>query len=101
MYKLFSRIQDWINSRLEYPDNIKDLAACCQKIYDQILAIDWVQLNTKPVNTKISNTSTRFIPPTRFVPPSSQTTSSNTNCYYSKPENTFFPFTNKKRLKLM
>ena len=40
MHKLFPRMQDQINFRLEYQNNIKDLAACCQKIYDQILAIN-------------------------------------------------------------
>lgn len=34
MYKLPLYIQDRINSRLEYPDNIKDLTIYCQKIYD-------------------------------------------------------------------
>ena len=34
IYKLSSQIQNWINSGLEYPDNIKDLVMHCQKIYD-------------------------------------------------------------------
>ena len=35
-------MQDRINFRLEYPDNIKDLVVHCRKIYDQMSATDWV-----------------------------------------------------------
>ena len=42
MHKLSPCMQDRINSGLKYPDNIKNLAAHCRKIYDQILATDWV-----------------------------------------------------------
>ena len=75
MHKLSSCMQDRINSGLEYPDNIKDLAARCRKIYDQMMATDRVQSNTKPANTKVANTPTRFIPPNmqiinRSIPPS-------------------------------
>ena len=101
MHKLSPRMQDQMDSGLEYPDNIKDLAARCQKIYDQMLATDRVRSNTKPANTKVANTPTRFIPPTRFVPPSSQTTSLSTSGYCPKPGNTFSLLTNKERLKLM
>ena len=101
MHKLSPRMQDRMNSGLEYPDNIKDLAARCRKIYDQMLVTDRVRSNTKLANTKVANTTTRFIPPTRFVPPSSQTTSTSISGYCPKPGNTFFPLTNKKRLKLM
>ena len=101
MYKLSPHMQDRMNSRLKYPDNIKDLAAHCRKIYDQMLATDWVRSNTKPAKTKIANTPTRFIQPNRFVLPSSQTTSSSTSGYCPKPGNIFSPLTNKERLKLM
>ena len=40
MHKLSSYMQNRMNSRLEYLDNIKDLAVYCWKIYDQILATD-------------------------------------------------------------
>ena len=66
-----------------------------------MLATDWVRSNTKPANTKVANITTRFIPPTRFVPPSSQTTSTSISGYRPKPGNTFSPLTNKERLKLM
>ena len=49
-----------MNSRLEYLDNIKDLAMHYWKIYDQIIATDWIQSNIKLANTKIANTPTRF-----------------------------------------
>ena len=101
MHKLSPCMQDRMNSGLEYPDNIKDLAARCRKIYDQILATDWVRSNIKLVNIKVANTTTRFIPPTRFVPPSSQTTSTSISGYRPKPGNTFSPLTNEERLKLM
>ena len=84
-----------MNSRLKYPDNIKDLAAHCRKIYNQILVTDWVQLNTKLANTKVANT------PTRFIPLSFQTILLSTSGYRPKPGNTFSPLTNKERLKLM
>lgn len=60
-----------------------------------MLAIDWVQSNTKPINTKVVNTSTRFI---LF---SSQTTSLNISGYCPKPRNTWFPLINEERLKLI
>ena len=90
-----------MNSGLEYLDNIKDLATRCQKIYDQMLAINRVRSNTKPANTKVANTTTRFIPPTRFVLPLSQTTSTSISGYHPKPRITFSPLTNKERLKLI
>ena len=68
MDKLSPHMQNQMNFRLEYPDNIKDLVAHCQKIYDQILATNWIQSNTKLANTKVVNT------PTRFFLPLSQTT---------------------------
>ena len=67
----------------------------CWKIYDQILATNQVQLNTKPANTKVANISTRF-----FLP-SFQTISSSTSSYHPKPGNTFSSLTNNERLKLM
>ena len=94
-HKLSFYMRDQINSRLEYPDNIKDLVAHCQKIFDQILATDWVQSNIKPANTKVANT------PTRFFPTLFQITLSNISSYYPKLENTFSPFTNNKWLKLI
>ena len=42
MYKLFFHMQDQINSELQYPDNIKYLIMHCRKIYNQILATNWV-----------------------------------------------------------
>ena len=42
MHKLSPCIQDPMNFELKYPDNIKDLAVHYQKIYDQILAINWI-----------------------------------------------------------
>ena len=42
MHKLSPRMQDRMNSGLEYSDNIKDLAAYCRKIYNQMLAPDRV-----------------------------------------------------------
>lgn len=90
-----------MNSELEYSDNIKDLAARSRKIYDQMLATDWVQSNTKPGNTKIAHTTTRFIPLIRFFPPSSQTTSTSKNNYCPKPGNTFSLLTNNERLELI
>ena len=66
-----------------------------------MLATDWVRSNTKPANTKVANTTTRFIPPTRFVLPSSSTTSTSISGYCPKPGNIFSPLTNKERLKLM
>lgn len=47
MLKLFPLMQDQINFGLEYPDNIKDLKIYFQKFYDQIIAIDRIQLNIK------------------------------------------------------
>ena len=79
-----------MNSKLEYLDNRKDLVTRCRKIDDQILATDCVQLNTKSANTKIANT------PTRFFLTSSQIILSSSSCYYTKPENTFFPLTDNK-----
>lgn len=38
IHKLFFHMQDRMNFRLEYPDNIKDLIAHCREIYNQILA---------------------------------------------------------------
>ena len=35
----------------------------CQKIYDQMLVIDWVLSNLKLANTKIANKPTKFILP--------------------------------------
>ncbi len=54
-------MQDGINSGLEYSDNIKDLAARCRKIYDQIIATDQVRSNTKSANTKMAYTPTIFM----------------------------------------
>ena len=34
IHKLFPHMQDQINFRLKYPNNIKNLVICCQKIYD-------------------------------------------------------------------
>ena len=42
MHKLSFCMQDQINFRLKYLDNIKDLILHCQKIYNQILAIDQI-----------------------------------------------------------
>lgn len=89
MHKLSPLIQDRINSGLKYPDNIKDLVMHCQKIYDQILATDWLQSNTKPANIKVANIPTRFILSTRFVLPLSPTISSSPNSYCSKPRSVF------------
>ena len=94
-------MQNRINFGLKYPNNIKDLAAHCRIIYNQILVTNWVQSNTKPVNTKVANTSTRFILSTRFVPFLSQTTSLSISSYCLKPGNIFSPFTNEEWLKLM
>ena len=66
-----------------------------------MFATNRVRLNTKPANTKVANTSTRFILPTRFVLLSSQITSSSTSGYCSKSGNTFSSLTNKERFKLM
>ena len=101
MHKLFPRMQDRRNSGLEYPDNIKDLAARCQKIYDQMMATNRVQSNTKQANTKVANISTRFIPSNmqiinRSIPFSPQATSSSTNAYCPRPGNSFSPLTNEK-----
>ena len=98
MHKLSPCMQDQMNSRLEYPDNIKDLAPRCQKIYDQILATDQIQLNTKPAITKVANTTTRFILPTKFVPPLFQTSLISISGYFPKPKNIFSSLTNKERL---
>lgn len=65
-------MQDRINSRLQYPDNIKDLTVCCQKISNQMLATDWTQSVAKLANIKVANIFIRFIPLTKFVLPSSQ-----------------------------
>ena len=40
IYKLSPCMQDQMNFGLEYPNNIKDLVAHCQKIYDQMMATD-------------------------------------------------------------
>lgn len=101
MHKLFSRIQDRMNPGLEYLDNIKNLTTYCQKIYDQILATNQIQLNIKSTNTKLANISTWFSSPTRFFSLSYQTTSSSTSCYRFKPGNTFSSFINKEWLKLI
>lgn len=42
MYQLFFYIQDQINFGLKYSENIKDLTTCCQKIYDQIIATNYI-----------------------------------------------------------
>ena len=60
-----------------------------------MLAIDWVQSNTKPANIQVANI------PTRFFLPSSQKKLLNTSGYYPKIENTFFSLTNNKQLKLI
>ena len=95
-----------MNSGLEYPDNIKNLATRYRKIYDQMMATDRVRSNTKPANTKVTNTPIRFISPNmqiinRSIPLSPQAISSSTSAYYLRPENTFSPLTNEKRLRLM
>lgn len=95
MHKLSSFMQNRIDSRLEYLDNIKHLAIRCQKIYDQMMAIDWIRLNIKPANTKIANISIRFI---LF---SFQTMLTYTNIFCLRVRNTFSLFINKKQLKLI
>lgn len=101
MYKLFSCMQDQENSELEYPDDIKNLAAYCQKIYDPMLATDRVGSNITQANTKIANIPNRFILSTRFLLPSSQTTLSSTSNYCPKPRNIFSSLINKEWLKLI
>ena len=106
MHKLSPCMQDRMNFGLEYPDNIKDLIAHCRKKYDQMMATDRVQSNTKLANTKIANTPTRFIPPNmqiinRSIPFSPQTISASTSAYCLRPRNTFSPLTNEKQLRLM
>ena len=95
MHKLSPHMQDRINSRLEYLDNIKDLVMHCRKIYDQMLATNQVRLNTKSANIKIANISTRFFSPL------SQTILLNINGYHLKLGNIFSPLTNNEWLKLM
>ena len=60
-----------------------------------MLAIDWAQLNTKSVNTKVANT------PIRFFPSSSQIILLSRSGYHPKLENTFSPLINNKKLKLI
>lgn len=95
MHKLSPCIQNRMNSKLEYPDNIKDKVMYYQKIYNQIIVIYQVQLNIKLANTKVANT------PTRFGLPLFQTTSISTSAYCPSLENIFSLFTNKKHLELM
>lgn len=47
IYKLLLRIQHQMKSELNYLDNIKDLAIHCKKIYDQIIATNHINSNTK------------------------------------------------------
>ena len=90
MYKLSLYMQNQINFEIEYLDNTKDLALRCQKIYDQMLVIDWVKSNTKLANIKVANI------PTRYFSSSSQITLSNISGYCPKPRNIIFLLTHNK-----
>lgn len=84
-----------MNFRFEYPDNIKNLAIYCQKIYDPRIATDRVSSNIKLANSKVANT------PTSLVPPLFQTTSTSRSIFYPILKNTLSPLLNKKWLKLI
>lgn len=75
MHKFSSYMQDYMNSGLEYLNNIKDLAMHCWKISDQMITINWVQANIKLANPKVVD------PSTRFILSSLQTISTSTNFY--------------------
>lgn len=66
-----------------------------------MLATDRLQSNTKPGNTKVANTPTRFILLTRFVLFLSPIILSSPNSNYSKLRSAFFSLINEERLKLM
>ena len=89
IHKWSPQMQDGMNSGLEYSDNIKDLAARSPKIYNQIIATVQDRSNTNSANRKMAYTPTIFVS-------LSQTSSTTTNGYCLRPENTFSPLTNKE-----